>query len=330
MIQRYSLEPLSVGQILDRAFRLYRGNFITFLGIVAVVQIPVTALTLVFSLLQNELLNNGVELALAASFLSLGVTLLLAVLSYFSVAALAHAVAARILGQPTGILSAYREMGRSWQTILGLLILFLVLAMGLGIISLLTCSILGVSIFLGIALQLGIPIVVLERQSAGGALRRAWDLVRRRFWWVLGFYLALTVLQWLIAAGPSTLVAFGSTAFASPGAGSVLSLIVSSAVSGVLSTIFLPLQYTAMILMYFDLRVRTEGLDLALKTAAGDDPQAPLAALLAAAPPPEQGRIVTLEEYFWLVGITIIGFVFFFVLGGLFVVVLGSLTAGLF
>ena len=34
-----ALRPLSTGQLLDRAFRLYRQHFLVFLGIVAIVQL---------------------------------------------------------------------------------------------------------------------------------------------------------------------------------------------------------------------------------------------------------------------------------------------------
>ena len=81
----------------------------------------------------------------------------------------------------------------------------------LGIVGLLTCSLLGVSLFLAIVLELAIPIIVIERRSALGALRRGWDLVRRRFWWVLGFFMVIYLLQALIVTGPGTLAQDTST-----------------------------------------------------------------------------------------------------------------------
>jgi hypothetical protein len=45
------LRPLGIGQLLDQAIRLYRRNFLKFIGIVAVAQIPFIVLQLGTSLL---------------------------------------------------------------------------------------------------------------------------------------------------------------------------------------------------------------------------------------------------------------------------------------
>ena len=54
------LRPRSVGELLDQAIRLYRQNFLKFIGIVAVVQIPIGLLQLVASLIT---FNGFFELA---------------------------------------------------------------------------------------------------------------------------------------------------------------------------------------------------------------------------------------------------------------------------
>ena len=52
-----TFEPMSVGLILDRTFFLYRKNFVRFIAIVAVVQIPVG----LFQLLLQRSTGNPVE-----------------------------------------------------------------------------------------------------------------------------------------------------------------------------------------------------------------------------------------------------------------------------
>ncbi|MCP4424404.1 MAG: hypothetical protein GY803_07935, partial [Chloroflexi bacterium] len=44
------LRPLSIGELLDQVIRLYRRNFLTFIGIVALVQMPLTLLQWVMTL----------------------------------------------------------------------------------------------------------------------------------------------------------------------------------------------------------------------------------------------------------------------------------------
>ncbi len=53
------LRPLSLGDILDTVFRLYRQNFLTFIGIVALLQVPLVALQTILMLTfgQNMMLD---------------------------------------------------------------------------------------------------------------------------------------------------------------------------------------------------------------------------------------------------------------------------------
>jgi len=67
-------------------------------------------------------------------------------------------------------------------------------------------------------------------------------------------------------------------------------VILQALTSLVFSLLFVPLQLIAFTLLYFDLRVRTEGLDLAMLTqdaAAGPD------AVTRQAPPAESGNLIT-------------------------------------
>jgi hypothetical protein len=150
---------------------------------------------------------------------------------------------------------------------------------------------------------------------------RAWHLIRRRFWWVTGLVLILYLFNLLVVSGPGAIVTLilqvGSDqlfGLASYTTGFLLQTVLQSLASLILSLIYLPLQLTCTVLMYLDLRVRTEGLDLALQTAwALPDETAPAQALpsetaparaLAYAPPPS-GGLITWKEigYFALISL---------------------------
>ena len=45
-MEGHEFRPMDVGQILDRTFRLYRDNFVRFIAIVALVQVPVALLSI--------------------------------------------------------------------------------------------------------------------------------------------------------------------------------------------------------------------------------------------------------------------------------------------
>ena len=52
------------------------------------------------------------------------------------------------------------------------------------------------------------PVVVMENFGARKSIRRAWEIVRTRFWWVFGFTIVLFIFSWVVVGGPQVLVAF--------------------------------------------------------------------------------------------------------------------------
>jgi hypothetical protein len=120
------------------------------------------------------------------------------------------------------------------------------------------------------------PVVVLEKQGALDSIRRAWDLARRRFWPVLGMIFVLYLFSLLIVNGPAAIVNAILTqvaiSFGDMTTALVISTIIQSLVSLVFVLLYYPLQMTAFTLIYFDLRVRTEGFDIALLTMNDSEP----------------------------------------------------------
>lgn len=106
------LKPLSAGQILDRAIRLYRKNFLSFLGIIAFAQIPLAVLAITL----NVAALSAPDLIIEASVI---ITITSAVLIQVSTAAMTRAVADNYLGNMITIVGAYRKIGRAWWTLLG-------------------------------------------------------------------------------------------------------------------------------------------------------------------------------------------------------------------
>ena len=123
--------------------------------------------------------------------------------------------------------------------------------------------------------------VVLERLGPAHALGRSWRLVRRSFWRVFGILL-LAGLIVLVASSvlrvPFTVLsaAFssGSASLAQAIRPSVASLVIGAVGGIVAGAITQPISAGVTVLLYVDLRMRREGLDLALQTATSDG-QAP-------------------------------------------------------
>ncbi len=276
---------LTLGEIFDQAIRLYRRNFLTFVGIIAIMQIPLSLAALVIALvtMRDPLMlasvgdfSNMSDILTPQYFLGMGSGLILAVLNFFLVqgvatAAFVRAVADSRLGRPVSIIQAYRSIASSWQRLLLALFLFGFVVIAAFIWTMIPCvgwlSGLGILVFAVTVIgPLIPPVVMLERHSASTSVRRAWELARRRFWWMLGFAFILYLFNLLIASGPALILNYVmqylllsadnlATTY-------TISQTIQSLVTLFMSLLYLPLQLTAFTLVYFDLRVRSEGFDL--------------------------------------------------------------------
>ncbi len=114
-----------------------------------------------------------------------------------------------------------------------------------------------------------------ERVGIGGALRRSWRLVRGRFWRTFGILLfagvVVTIVGYVIQTGLFIMVgALAAWVEAGAGAGTVLAI--SFAVTGAVGAAIAAIATLAFVsavlaMLYLDLRVRREGLDLWLRPA---------------------------------------------------------------
>jgi hypothetical protein len=309
-----SLRPLRLGELLDQSIRLYRRNFLTFIGIIAVIYVPITILQIASTTLMSSSIFDLSAASPEEIFTKPGYwigmlsTIMLAFLQIFLVrgiatGALARAVGDNYLGRKTGILEAYRGIGKSWISLLGALLflglLFIVAFLWWVIIPCVGWFTgLGMMVVLaGVISPLTSPAVVLEGQSAFSGVRRAWSLARRRFWPLIGYIFVLYLFNLFIVYGPTAIVNAIVTAtlpaFDDPTTYLVVSTIIQSLVGLVATLIYYPLQMTAFTLIYFDLRVRTEGFDIAMQTmeVTGD---ANSEEQLMPSPPPSTGeRLIT-------------------------------------
>ncbi len=162
------------------------------------------------------------------------------------------------------------------------------LGAGLTVIGVLAGIVLSVYLFVTFALAA--PAYMLERTGVVAALGRSRRLVRTRWWPIFGILLLAAVLAGLIGAiiaipfsylGGFTGVALGldESMFS---ATSSVALAVTAVGTIVAGTITAPFQAGVAGLLYFDQRMRREGLDIELARSTGGIPGPP------PAPPPGQ------------------------------------------
>ena len=297
------LRPLGVGEVLDGAFASIRRNPKAVLGLAAVVM---TISAVISAVITKTLLNLGsvnwpsqgqnltpaqtthlIGRFVAVAAPAFGVTVLLTYVVQAILAGLLAPIIARgVSGQQISAADAWRATRPRLPSLL--LATLLVLLAGLGpllitgliagiaalagapapvyaVIVLLGLVALVLTIWFSTMLSLVTPIVVLENASPGRALARSWRLVQRSFWRVFGITL-LAGLIVSIAGGilqlPFTLLG----AAAGSGAGGTVILVIGAIAAG---TVTRPITAGVTVLLYVDMRMRKEGLDLALRTASG-------------------------------------------------------------
>lgn len=348
----FRLRPLSLGELLDQAIRLYRRNFSKFIGIIAIVQIPLTLLSIVVNLLTFDdfysLYTDPTRVSPSTDpfalftpgyFLGIGSTMLVGLISFLLVQGVAAGALTRLvsdtyLGNPGSPLDAYRRIGKRWLPLVGTLVLFVGVLAIVFLWLLIPCFgwLTGPGMFVvlgGMILPLVAPVVVLEHSSGAGAVRRAWELVRRRFWWVIGFMFILYLFAWVVISGPTSLFSLALN-YVLPSTGlsdeivSRLSTVLQSLVALLFGLLYQPLQLACITLLYFDLRVRQEGLDLMLQAEGQEGKALNLSELIAQAPAAPSTRLLTWAEFGYIVLIAV-GFIAIYLV--ILLVIFGALFA---
>jgi hypothetical protein len=144
----------------------------------------------------------------------------------------------------------------------------------------------ALAVFVWVRVAFAAPAMLLEKLGVTGALRRSWRLGRGSWWRALGILLLSTVIGWVTSSVlqvPFSVIGglVGAALGAAPGTGATGSVLVETTIANlgtVLSTaVVAPFTAAVVSLLYIDLRIRREGLDVALARAAqansrSDDP----------------------------------------------------------
>lgn len=241
------IPPRGLGDILTTAWELYRTNAAKMIGIVAIVVVPFTLLTsllvnVVFAPTVNEVL--GVEVKIRTGFAALMASVvgfaIFFIMSYVVQAAVTRAAAQATVGDPVDIQESYR-----WGfTRLGPVLVVSLLS-GLIIFGGLLLLFIPGLIF-AIFLAVAIPALVVEDLHGTAAIGRSWNLVKGNFWHVLGTIIVAGLITGVIGA---IFTAIGGDNF-------FLSWIFGS----IGSVLTVPFSALVAVLLYVDLRVKSESL----------------------------------------------------------------------
>lgn len=256
------LRPLTIGEILDRALRIYRSHFGLLLSICLAALAPVTILQVISQLLWN---TTALVDLIQSAFVQLLVS-----------GALVAAIAKAYLSQPPTMGEAYRtaseHYGSAWGAnfLMGLAIIAPVFAvscaatmlrMGEGI-WLVLLLIVPLAVFLGTRWSLLLPSILLEDLGSQAGMRRSWDLTEGSFWKVFGTSFLASLLIIVLATLPQLVIAYGLEMLL-PNVPIVAVVETVLTQLGIMLT--LPVSVGVSVVLYYDLRVRKEAFDLALQ-----------------------------------------------------------------
>lgn len=306
-----ALRPLGVGELLDGALGLIRSNPRTVLGVAAVVSAASALIETLglfvaarffgaydFALTETEVnaeLNVGNVVGQGIS--QLVPALVTAFLQGIAAGLFIVLVAAAVLGRRLDARQTWQALRPRIWALLGLSVLVSLLGLvslaaivgvlvaaapllgawtwALGLALGVPFALLGIYVY--VRLSLASPALVIEGLSPLPALRRSWRLVAGSFWRVLG----ITVLASVIVNVLSSIL---TVPFAL--VGSVVGALVSGAWPVIIATgvatlaagfITLPFSSAVTGLLYTDLRMRREALDVALISAGVEPSGDPLA-----------------------------------------------------
>jgi hypothetical protein len=255
------LRPLEIGDLLDETFRMYRRHFLLFAGLSIVLAIPGAALAgySTFALL-NAFLNaanadQAPDLAsLTPTFVVLGIGFVLNLLLYpFTQGAVIYAACESALGRPVTLWGVLGYIFRRYFPILGFLLL-------IALMEILFC-LFPLWIWIGVLWVAVLPAMFVEKIGLGAAMSRSWRLVEGR-WWRTFLILFLIGVLWYVVRIALGAVLFIANQLLTIIASTYITAAVVGGVGEVIYALATPIVQIAIVLIYFDLRVRKEGLDL--------------------------------------------------------------------
>jgi len=280
-------------ELLDELFRLYRRHFSLIVGISLLVALPGLVWTLVTGIYRlnsasyaNLFTTTGGATPVFNSqqFANIfGPILLGAVGGLFllpiSVGAIYRAVTDVALGKPATIGSVLRETLARYFPLLGLVGLGILIFIGWSIaetIGFILLVLPGIAVFCAaiyLAVRWSLVVAAMMAEDLGPirGLQRSWNLVSGSWWRTFGILLIVGILYLVISYGLLILFTVIAALFST---GDFQAAVVQ-VLSTLLGAVVAPIVYIAITLLYFDLRVRKEGLDLdqlAQQTSPGPAP----------------------------------------------------------
>lgn len=246
-----TIPPKTLGEILSAAFNLYKANAASLILIVAIVVVPLTFISSLFSGVVFEgskhtvvLFGQPVEVIdrsfgffLAGALIT---ALISVIISAVLQAAILRAAAQATIGDPVDPQESYRFGFKR----LGSVILVSILV-GLVVVGGFILLVIPGLIFL-VFLSVSVPVLIVENRRGRAALSRSWNLVKGHFWHAVGVIVVAGLITGIVGG---IIGSIGGNAW-----------VVRWIFSSIGTIITAPFTSLVSVLLYLDLRSRSEAL----------------------------------------------------------------------
>jgi hypothetical protein len=244
-----ALRPLSIGEVIDASFQVYRRHF----SALATIVLVCNGLPVLLQVYGRS--GAGIHLALTLVY-----AVLVVVLSLVATGATVFVVSESYLGRA---ITAREALSRALPFVVPLIVVSLSVGL-VAFVGFLLLVVPGVIAVCGLAVS--VPALVVESMSPTDAMGRSWGLTRgyrlRMFGlFVLIFLLILIPYVAIMGAVGVTAAVLGATG--AKGLTTVL-ILLGTVIAAIVQLLLSPLYQAALVIAYYDLRVRKEGFDLEL------------------------------------------------------------------
>ena len=238
-----ALRPRSPSEIVDAAFQILRAHYPQFVMCSALAYLPWLVLQLIWYSDPAKLAEITPEASVA---FGLGIWLVFALMSAVLIVCASQAY----LGDPVDVGVAVRQaLPRLPLVLLGAILRYAL--MFIGLFFLLVGAIYVAARFFAVT-----PVIVLEGKRIGAAFSRSTELSRRRKRHVIYTIGLASLIYWVLAFG----VQLASALFGN--------LIVQALVGAIVTIMVYPVVAITEALLYYDTRIKSEGLDIELLAGA--------------------------------------------------------------
>ena len=244
-----SIPPKRLGEILSAAFNIYKANASKLILIVAIVVVPLSFISalftgVVFAGTKHTVIGTDivvVDRSFGLFFAGwLIATVIGFIISFVLQAAILRAAAQATIGDPVDPEESFRFGFKR----LGSVIL-LSLLVGLAILGGLILLIIPGLIF-AVLLSVSIPVLIVENRRGTEAMSRSWNLVKGHFWHAVGVIIVAAIIVGVIS---SIIGAIGGSQW-----------VVRWIFTAIGTIITAPFTALVSVLLYLDLRSRSEAL----------------------------------------------------------------------